>query len=323
MGAVAIATIFANDGAGNAVSHGGASVIFTTTGGTSVVTVGPTTDRGTARTARSYPVSAGLTFAIDASNADSAKSFGGKDCPASALTLWTDLGPMAFPGTLTSFPAPPCAADSGWQGTGAPESPYRLTFNGVDDYVNFGAVDSIQQQTVLAWIRETDPGTPSAISGGGGLVDVVPVVTKGTNEQENDAVDVNFYIGIASSGALASDYEMSPDSANAPFTGSTVLAMNAWYMVGMTLDVVAGTRRLWVNGAVDASTVPMRAPSTGSASQLVIGGSRATTGATSGQGRSKGDVAAVMTYDRALSATEIEQTCHSLSSRFGMTTCPN
>ena len=307
VGEVAIATVSAKDDAGNAVTRGGSNVVITTTGGTSVVTVGPVTDKGdgtyraeltgvtegTKLSVRAMldgaplttapaslrvvnPVSAGLTFAVDARNADGAKNFGGKSCPASALTLWTDLGPTASPGTLTSFPAPPCAPGSGWQGTGAPESPFRLTFNGVDDYVTYGAVNSIQQQTVLASIRKTGPGTPSATSGTGGFVNVVPVVTKGTNKAENDAVDINFYVGIASTGELASDYETSPGSTNAPLAGSTVLATNAWYMIGMTLDVGAGTRGLWVNGALDASNTvpPTLPPATGSATQFLIGGSR-------------------------------------------------
>jgi hypothetical protein len=54
---------------------------------------------------------------------------------------------------------------------------------------------------------------------------------------------------------------------------------------------------------------------------LVVGGSNRTD--LSANGRFKGDIAIVLTYDRALSVTEIEQNCHAYSSRFGIGACPN
>ena len=41
------------------------------------------------------------------------------------------------------------------------------------------------------------------------------------------------------------------------------------------------------------------------------------------KGRFKGDVAIVLTYNRALTVSEIEKNCHAFSSRFGMKNCPN
>ena len=113
--------------------------------------------------------------------------------------------------------------------------------------------------------------------------------------------------------------------------GATVLANDTWYMVGMTLDpaAVGGTRKLYLNGAEDASVAAVNVPSTGSSALMVIGGAKLTTGGTTCSGaltgcaRFQGDIAAVLTYDRALTQAEIERNCHSFSSRFGMMTCPN
>lgn len=350
VGKTALVTLTAKDAAGSPVARTGGKVVFTTAGGTSVVTFGAVTDKGdgtytatatgvtegtklnvsatldgaplttTPASLRVVnPVTTNLTFSLDAANADRAGNAGGKTCPATGLTQWTDLTVASLPGVLTSF-ADPCGAASGWAGSGTVASPFRLAFDGVDDHVSYGAVNSLAKQTVLAWIRRTGPGTPSTTTGNGGILNVVPIVTKGTNEAENDAVDINYYLAIAEGGQLVSEYE-SP--ANHPLVGATVLPDDTWIMVGTTLDVPGATRALWLNAVADATAVPVDAPSTGSASRLTVGASRTSTGGANGQGAFKGDIALVLTYDRALTPAEIEKNCHSFSSRFGMTSCPN
>jgi hypothetical protein len=350
VGKGAVVTLTAKDAAGNPIARVGSAVVFKTSGGTSVVSIGAVVDKGDGTYRATLtgvtegtkldvsatldgaplttapaslrvinPVTTNLTFSIDAANADRAGNFGGKNCVASGLLQWTDLTVSSFPGALTSF-VDPCVATSGWAGNGTVESPFHLAFDGVDDHVNYGAVNSLAKQTVLAWIKKTGPGTPSATTGTGGLLNIVPVITKGTNEAETDTVDINYYLGIASGGQLASDYET---SANHPLTGATVITSDVWTMIGMTLDVPAGTRVLYLNGASDATEVPTLAPSTGATARLTVGASRTSTGGTAGQGAFQGDIAVVLTYDRALTQAEVERNCHSFSSRFGMTTCPN
>jgi hypothetical protein len=359
VGKTGIIMLIARDDAGAPIARTGANVVFTTSGGTSVVTFGAVTDNGDgtykatftgvtqgtklsvsakldAAPLTSAPaslrvvnaVATGLTFSIDASNADRAGNFGGKNCVASGLTQWTDLGTSQFAGTLLGF-ADPCAALSGWAGVGLPDDAYRLTFDGVDDLVDFGAVNALQKYTVLAWIRKT--GTGFVASTAGGLTDATPILAKGTAEGESDALDIDYFLAIASTGQLASDYEGSPGSGNNPLTGMTVLADNTWYMVGVTLDASTATRSLWLNGAVDGSVTPTLPPPGSASTLFVVGGAKRSVGGVpcngvpgaSGCGRFQGDIAAVLTYDHVLTQSEIEQNCHSFSSRFGMTTCPN
>ena len=103
---MAIVTLVARDDDGLAIARTGAKVTFTQAGGTSVVTFGPTTDRGDgtyqanvtgvtegtkigisavldgaplttapASFRVANPIAAGLTFSIDAANADRAGNF--------------------------------------------------------------------------------------------------------------------------------------------------------------------------------------------------------------------------------------------------------
>lgn len=363
VGKTAVVTLIAKDDGGAAVARIGAKVTFTTTGGTSTVSIGATVDKGDG-TYRAIitgvtegtklavsatldnaplntpapslrvvnPIAEGLTLSIDAANADTQGNFGGKGCAASGLAQWTDLSASAFPGTLTGF-ADTCGAASGWAGTGAPESPFRLRFDGVDDHVAFGAVNAMPKYTILAWIKKTGTGLPGT-SGNGGLTNVVPIVTKGTAQNEALAIDINYYLGIGSGGQLGSDYEADPGSGNAPLTGATMLAADTWYMVGTTLDLAAATRALWLNGATDATAVPTTQPFGGptSTAVLTVGGARRSDATVptcpgvagdTGCGSFKGDIAVVLTYDRALTQAEIEKNCHAFSSRFGMLSCPN
>lgn len=360
VGKTVTATLTARDntGDGGAPLPGIASkVVFTMKGGTSVVSFGAVTDTGggtytsvvtgvtegtpldisatiDAAALATAPaklevgrVTTGLTFALDAANADRAGNFGGKGCPAAGLTEWTDLTASAFAGTLTAFNNP--CTGSGWAGIGTSANPYRLTFDGVDDHVDFGTVNALQKHTVLAWIRKSGAGL-TGTSGSGGLTNVTPILAKGTAEGETDAIDINYYLGISSTGALATDYEASPGSGNAPLIGGTLLADNAWYMVGTTFDAAAATRSLYVNAAVDGTLAPALPPSGAASSLLIIGGAKRTDAAaatcpagSTGCGRFSGDIALVLTYDRALTKAEIERNCHTFKSRFAGMTCPN
>ena len=343
-------TLTARNDTGDLVPRVGSRVTFTATGGTSVVTFGAVTDLGDGRYRANVtgvmegtklaisamldgvplrtpppslrvanPISAGLTFSVDAANADGAGNFGGKNCPASGRTSWTSLSPGALAGTLVGF-ATPCALGSGWNGTGTPEDPARLTFDGVDDHVSFGAVNSLAKYTVVVWARKTGAGTLGN-SGTGGLPAIFPILSKGTAEAENPNIDINYYLGIDELGHFGSDYEQAVTSVNTPLTGTAVLRDDTWYMLASTLDATAGVRATSVNATVDATLAPVAGPALGPSSLFVIGGSNRSNGV--GVGRFKGDVALVLTYDRVLSAPELETTCHAYSARFGLHACPN
>jgi len=360
VGRTGIVTLVAKNAAGDPVARTGGVVVFTATGGTSVVTFGAVTDVGDGTYRATFtgvtegtklsvsatldgaalttpaaslrvanPVATNLTFSLDARDADGAGNFGGKNCGAAGgLATWKDLTAGGVVGTLSAF-ADPCSATSGWLGTGAPDNPFRLLFDGVDDHVDFGAVNSLTKQTLIAWIRRTGAGLVGE-SGTGGLAGATPILSKGTAQGEgNPAVDVNYFLAIGSTNVLATDFEADPGSGNAPLLGVTALSNDTWYMVALTLDSAAGTRSLWLNGAVDGTLATTAVPASASGAPFVVGGSKRTTdGATcpagpTGCARFKGDIAAVLTYDRALTQAEMEKNCHAFSSRFGMMNCPN
>lgn len=363
VGRTGIITLVIKNAAGVVEPRAGAVVAFTAKNGTSAVTFGAVTDAGGGTYRATYTgvtqgtaldlsatidgvalttppakvrvvnvVTAGLVFALDAENADRAGNFGGKNCAVSALGAWSDLTGAALNGTLTNFDTIPCVATSGWNGTGKPDSPFRLTFDGIDDYVDFGTAGSISKQTIIAWVRKTGDGF-TGTTGNGGLLNVTPIFSKGTAEGEMGPIDINFYLGIADTGELATDYEAAGTSANFPLKGATVLAKDTWYMVAMTLDAAAAERFLFVNGKQDGTSTITVAPAGGVNAPLMVGGARRTDGAgavtcpgaagSTGCGRFKGDIAGVLAYNRALTATEIERNCHALSSSLGILSCPN
>jgi hypothetical protein len=192
VGATAIATLTTRDANGLRVTSGGAQVTFTATGGTSTFEVGAVVDVGDGTYRATFkgltegtsatiggtidgaavttplptlrvvePIRSGLTFSLDAADADGAKGFGGAGCAGAGLATWKDLsvGGGGRTGALDAFSTPPCATGSGWAGDGTPENPHRLSFDGIDDAVSFGAINSLDKQTVIVWARRTGQGT--------------------------------------------------------------------------------------------------------------------------------------------------------------------
>lgn len=345
-----VATLTTRDDTGNKVPRTGAKIVFTFSGGTSKVKVGPITDDGdgtyhatltgdvegtpigVSATLDGAPlktpaaplrvvnrVAAGLVVALDAENADGAGNLGSKSCPAAGATKWVSLGATPYNGTLAGM-GNNCGAGSGWAGAGKPGDPAYLSFDGVDDHVDFGAVPPpLTTYTILAWTRMSGAGT-AGDTGSGGIPATFPLVTKGTAEAENANVDINFHLSITPANVIGFDYELAGTSVNSPLLGATAITQDKWVMVGATLDSAASVRSVWLDGAVDATLAPTGAPSPGNNSRFVIGGANRTAGVA--VGRYKGDVAVVLVYDRALGAAEIRQSCHSFSSRFEMLTCP-
>lgn len=363
VGRSGVVTLVTKNGTGDVVPRTGANVVFTQSGGTSVISFGPVTDVGAGVYRATFtgvtegtklsvsatldgaplttapasvrvvnPVASGRTFWIDAFDADRAGNPGTKGCATAGAATWKDLGTSAFTGTLAGFSATRCGGTSGWNGDGTPGNPFRLTFDGVDDHVSFGAVNTLPKQTLIAWIRTSGPGTKARTSlGNDGLTNVMPIFSKGTAEGESDDIDINYFVGVASTGELAWDYEKAGagNPNNASLSGTTVLAAGTWYMVALTFDSTASQRIIYLDAKQEATQAASAAPASASSGLLIVGGSRLTSDTTNtcpgntGCGRFQGDIAIVQTYNRALSKSEIEQNCHSASSTFGMLTCPN
>lgn len=350
VGHTIVATLTTRDDTGNVVPRTGSKVVLTTSGGTGQVSIGPVTDvgNGTYRAvltgvAEGTPitvsgtldgaplkvagpklrvvnrVAAGLAVELDAENADGAGNAGSKGCPATGPLTWTDLGAGALSGTFVGFAAP-CGLASGWGGGGAPGDPVHVSFDGVDDAIDFGtALAPLSKYTVLAWIRMVGDGVIGD-TGVGGIRQGFPVVAKGANEVA-PASAIDFHLAITQTGrAVGFTYDPMGSANSNGIRGASSIALSQWVMIGVTLDASTATRQVWLDGKVDVSTAPPAAPTLGTNTHFVVGGSNKTNG--TGAGRFKGDVAVVLVYDRALAQDEIRASCHSYSSRFETKACP-
>src|SRR5688500_9926139 len=89
-----------------------------------------------------------------------------------------------------------------------------LQLNGTNQYGRVTNNTSLQlgSFTIEMWIKpEGTGGTVSANgTGSGGVLNAIPLLTKGIAENESAAIDVNYYLGIKQNGAnwnLIADFE--------------------------------------------------------------------------------------------------------------------
>jgi hypothetical protein len=141
-----------------------------------------------------------------------------------------------------------------------------LQFDGSNDYVTFGTGNTLAAPayTVETWFKRTGAGA-GVTTGTGGITSAIPLVTKGTSEQETANVDINYFLGIdTSTNMLIADFEEGAGGANPslnhPVTGTTVISNDVWYHAAVTYD--GTTLRLYLNGVQeDSQTVGQPAAS--------------------------------------------------------------
>jgi hypothetical protein len=130
-----------------------------------------------------------------------------------------------------------------------------LSFDGVNDYVTFGAAPSLNAATftVETWFKYNGPGLSTSTGYGG--IDAVPLVSKGRAEVDATNQDMNYFLGIrASDGVLVADFEEGPTGAspglNHPIAGVTPIATGVWYHAAATYN---GSKwQLFLNGNLEA-----------------------------------------------------------------------
>ena len=140
--------------------------------------------------------------------------------------------------------------------TTAPSGNNALAFDGISQYVAFGAAPTLGAThfTIELWFKKTGAGVTTN-SGSGGVV-AVPLIAKGRHENDGSTVDCNYFVGIDAAGHLVADYEegtgqVSP-GLNHPVVGSAVIANGVWYHGAAVFD---GTSfRLYLNGVADGVT---------------------------------------------------------------------
>lgn len=240
-------------------------------------------------------VTDGLVLNLDAANATTVAPYP-TGCATGALT-WSDLSTSSLVGSLTSFSG--CNALSGWNGDGGQTvngtaGPYRLSFDGTDDYVNTSLDPSMLGQTftISAWVYPTAAGNYRGIAGG--------------------HVDAHqgFVFGQWNTGYWQFGYG---DGSNWPTGVATVLTPNAWTYV---TAVYKGSDyvKLYLNGTL-TRTQPQSTDIVHTTNFWV---GRAYNAA----GRYfQGGIGEFAVYNRILTAAEITQNCTALKARFGGAVC--
>jgi hypothetical protein len=98
-----------------------------------------------------------LSFRLDAAKANSTNTAPYTNGCAGGDLTWYDTV-SGKTGALTNYAA--CGATTGWTGDGSTANPYALTFDGVNDYVNFGTImgyDINQDFSASVWIKNSNP----------------------------------------------------------------------------------------------------------------------------------------------------------------------
>ncbi|MBK8784602.1 MAG: tandem-95 repeat protein [Anaerolineales bacterium] len=188
----------------------------------------------------------------------------------------------SFPGTLTNAPA--------WH-SGYPFGS-AVRFDGTNDYVNFGTTgrDNLGSSTFTleSWVYRTTGGVLMGTGTGGlgdlGLPQGYPVITKGMGQGETPAtVNMNYWMGIASTGVIAADFEDTVGGVNHPVVGITPIPVNTWHHIAVTYN--GSCWSLFLDGnpeAVSGSTTqcPNRIPEAASLQYAALGSTLQTSGAT-------------------------------------------
>jgi hypothetical protein len=130
-----------------------------------------------------------------------------------------------------------------------------VRFDGVNDHVTFGTAAGLGTgtYTLECWFKREGAGVATS-TGTGGLLNAVPLVTKGRGEAETPAnLNMNYFLGIRSDGVLAADFEEG-SGPNHPIAGVTPIQLNLWYHAAVTYEAATGRYRLFLNGVVEKDT---------------------------------------------------------------------
>jgi hypothetical protein len=144
---------------------------------------------------------------------------------------------------LTALAVTPAVAQTG------------LQFNGSGQYVTFGLAAGLNSAnfTLECWFKRTGTGVTTS-TGTGGLLNAIPLVTKGRGEAETPAnLNMNYFLGIRSDNVIAADFEEG-SGPNHPIAGRTPIQLNLWYHAAVTYQASTGRYRLYLNGVSEKDT---------------------------------------------------------------------
>ncbi|MBY0369702.1 hypothetical protein K2X33_03385, partial [bacterium] len=281
-------------------------------------TVGTSTDVKsnfdfTADTYREKPVgsivTSNLLLHLDPANAKQGLRPFPIGCNSTDLS-WFDISSSALTGTLTSFAS--CGSTTGWNGDGttavsSTAGPYRLTLDGSNDYVALtsnGIITDTNGFTVSGWLYHTN------------AVDYATVARlKGTT---SEFVWANGKSGSTGTGGASVFFGFRGQNSMRSSVSTYFLdnILNKWYHYAITYNGsgrgTAGNFTLYINGRSVAFSSSSTVGGSGNLNEI----GRDTSG-----GYFQGSMGNVMVYDRALSQTEISQTCTAKKSRYDQGSC--
>ncbi|PYR69577.1 MAG: hypothetical protein DMF88_05635 [Acidobacteria bacterium] len=151
------------------------------------------------------------------------------------------------------------------------------------DYVSVeGTPLGASSFTVETWFKRDGAGVTTT-TGTSGLAAVVPLVTKGRNEGEGNATDVNYFLGL-SGNALAADFEEGAGATNPglnhPVIGVTQIQNDVWYHAAVTYN--GSAVQLYLNGVLEATALASGPARSDSIAHAAIGTALNSTGTAAG-----------------------------------------
>ena len=212
-----------------------------------------------------------------------------------------EVTPIAGSGTTTGVPV---------QSAPLMISSKSLSFNGTNAYANLGDAPALRlpQFTIETWFRRD--GTGVSVSTGTGGISAIPLVAKGTSEDELPGVDINYFLGISTpSNVICADFEEGAAGANHslnhPIAGTTPIVNGVWYHAAATYD---GSKwQLFLNGNLEGELVVGQPVASATSSPVAFGSSIRSNGTTA-QGFFYGTMDELRIWSIARTAGEIQAT---------------
>jgi len=206
-----------------------------------------------------------------------------------------------------------------------------LYFDGVDDFVTFGnnSALALKTFTLETWFRKETGGV--AVTSGSGGVTVIPLISHGRGENDDNTFNCNYLFGIrGTDGVLAADFEEGPGGSapglNHPIAGVTPVVDGVWNHAAVSYD--GTTWRLYLNGNLESELAVGQETAWNTIQHAALGSALDSAGAPQGFLHGMMDETRIWSYAR--STSEIRSTMNSevltsqgLIARYGMSNTGN
>jgi hypothetical protein len=248
------------------------------------------------------PSNAELIFSLEASLADGGSAPYAQGCAAGQLS-WQDLSGNNISSTLSGFVAGDCsgALADGWRGSGTAADPYRLHFDGVNDFVDVGDIsaDLSVGLTIEVWAR------PTAATSWARFFDF------GLGQQNENIL----FARAGVTDTLSFYTHRGAVQTNVNVAGQ--ITDNVWKHYAATTSPISGTNNavatLYVNGAaVGTGTV-------GNFVNVVRTSNFVGRSNWAADAYYEGDIAVIKIYKGARTASEMRANCQADQAKFGVT----